>query len=1027
MGARRFTGLAWAAILTSASTAAAQVVVDVGTDVAEASECNLREAVACVMQPLSCAPAGCTAGLEIVIDAGVSAIVLEGALEIDFPPGGPDTLGISSADGAVISNAQSAERVIDIAFDLPSEEVLLHGVTIAGGSLPGAQDAGGAIRVISRVPEQLAAPFAPGLSLDAVTVTGGVARLGGAVFAGCGALALSLTGGSVLAGNGDGSTLGGGAVFVATGSGAVSIDGASVLSGNSAQFGGGLASLASDIRATLPALQVATATFSGNAGGGIFASLEAPSAEVSAVIDAACGEVATSTGPQTLRLESVEITNNSGGARGGGLFLGPGSAAKLERATLAANSATSGGGIFSEGTLVLVNVTVDGNSAANEGGGISSHGALAADFATISDNEAAQGGGIHVHDDALAATLSRSILLGNMAALGPACAGSLSSGGHNLLPALAPVGCGYLPAAGDVQTTFDASALLAPLSGGAGSATRALLFHASGTGLQQNAAVGAAGPCVGTDARGVTRGTLFGDCDIGAYESSVSLSIATAVSSSAPVAGGDGFTYAYTLSSVAESSGADGVSIIATLPQGVRFQGPASVPPSYTCLTPSPGSGGVITCGRSGTLPAGADETLSFSVFLAPDAALGPSSHTARVTSTLGDALPSDNAGSAAFSVAGVVALSLGKDDGLLVTEPGALITYELYAMNAGPSQARDATVLDMLQDNPDLNLIDWACVPSGGASCPASGFGDALGNMAVEVTLPPGGSVAISLRAWVGFSAGTHTLSNTATLAIAPPYTGVTSAAASDGDTVVSGPLPMSQLLAVKLASPSPVASGGVLSYGVLLINSGPDAVPPGLVFELGAMGSDATRMETFAASPGFQCSGVPPPDTVGAFSPICSSTTSLLPARAAVFNVGLRVAKDASDPIPHGPTHTTRPAGSGGSSTEAPGGATPVVPEGLAGDPPPSSDPQLEVPMSSPEVSTPEIEESASPDELSGATVRGGIFGCGSTPGSREGVWLAWTFALYLHSRRRRRAKNADNSAAQSSRSKPSSTRSV
>jgi predicted outer membrane repeat protein len=80
---------------------------------------------------------------------------------------------------------------------------------------------------------------------------------------------------------------------------------------------------------------------------------------------------------------------------GGGIFVASSSSVELFDAAVSANSAFSGGGIYSEGTLTLHKSTVTGNSSngrGGEGGGIYSEGTLTLTNTTVSDNSVSSGG-----------------------------------------------------------------------------------------------------------------------------------------------------------------------------------------------------------------------------------------------------------------------------------------------------------------------------------------------------------------------------------------------------------------------------------------------------------------------------------------------------------------------------------------------------------------------------------------------------------------------------------------------------------
>ena len=82
--------------------------------------------------------------------------------------------------------------------------------------------------------------------------------------------------------------------------------------------------------------------------------------------------------------------------------------------TLSGNSASSGGGIYNNGTLTLTDCTFSGNSAGEYGGGIYNTGTATLTATTLSGNMAAvNGGGIYNRGTL---TLTTSTLSGNSAA-----------------------------------------------------------------------------------------------------------------------------------------------------------------------------------------------------------------------------------------------------------------------------------------------------------------------------------------------------------------------------------------------------------------------------------------------------------------------------------------------------------------------------------------------------------------------------------------------------------------------------------
>ena len=151
--------------------------------------------------------------------------------------------------------------------------------------------------------------------------------------------------------------------------------------------------------------------------------------------------------------------------------------------------------------------------------------------------------------------------------------------------------------------------------------------------------------------------------------------------------------------------------------------------------------------------------------------------------------------------------LAVSKTDGQASTAPGAQVTYTIVATNAGPDPAPGSSITDVLP--PALSNATWTCVPTGGASCSASG----TGSIDDSVTLPVGGTVIYTLTATVDASAA-GTLSNTATASLAAgisdPNPGNNSATDTDA-LVPSGPSDDQERRAV------PATPGAGIAYTIV------------------------------------------------------------------------------------------------------------------------------------------------------------------------------------------------------------------
>jgi hypothetical protein len=263
------------------------------------------------------------------------------------------------------------------------------------------------------------------------------------------------------------------------------------------------------------------------------------------------GGVVTAGG--TAVLDRLEVRDNAVTNRGGGIYHSGSGTTTLSDSLVSANvSDYQGGGLFSEGDLILNHVVVDGNTALM-GGGIATNagGAATLNNSTVSGNTAQIGGGITQIIPADVVVLNSSTVTANTATtlfgtggiysfgtviarnsiiaaqtLGRDCALPITSSGYNLESGTS---CGFT-AAGDLQST---NPLLLPLAGNGGP-TQTHALQGSSPAVDAGSPAGCQGDLNGdgvlemlaTDQRGQARVDMPGTgnappaqvCDIGAYE-----------------------------------------------------------------------------------------------------------------------------------------------------------------------------------------------------------------------------------------------------------------------------------------------------------------------------------------------------------------------------------------------------------------------------------------------------------------------------------------------------------------------------
>jgi hypothetical protein len=215
-----------------------------------------------------------------------------------------------------------------------------------------------------------------------------------------------------------------------------------------------------------------------------------------------------------LTINNSTIAANSAGI-GGGIenryTQNGGSILTIKNSTITSNTALNGGGILNQGSLVIVNSTLNGNTALDENGGaITNDGTLAVFNATFAGNSAVKGGAIF---NGGAATLQNSIVANSTK--GGNCSGIITSHGYNLS---SDATCNF-SIAGDLNNV---DPMLGPLKDHGGP-TQTLAVQSGSPAIDAGNPSGCtdeAGHLLKTDQRGAPRPDKedVGGCDIGAYE-----------------------------------------------------------------------------------------------------------------------------------------------------------------------------------------------------------------------------------------------------------------------------------------------------------------------------------------------------------------------------------------------------------------------------------------------------------------------------------------------------------------------------
>ncbi|HUD42528.1 MAG TPA: proprotein convertase P-domain-containing protein [Dokdonella sp.] len=240
---------------------------------------------------------------------------------------------------------------------------------------------------------------------------------------------------------------------------------------------------------------------------------------------------------------------------------------------------------------------------------------------------------------------------------------------------------------------------------------------------------------------------------------------------------------------------------------------PAAQTCTWTCVG---AGGGTCTAAGSGNiadtvvLPSGGSVTYTASCAISA-AATGMLANTATVTASVTDPTPANNSATDTDTLTPQADLSITKTDGVTSVTPGGPVTYTIVASNAGPSDAPQALVTDVI---PPFLFCEWTCAGAAGGSCTATGSG----NINDIVALPVNSSVTYTAACTLAANA-TGMLVNTATVT---QLSGVdpdgSNNSATDTDTIIALG---AEISAIKVVSGSFVP-GTTVTYIASLTNSG-------------------------------------------------------------------------------------------------------------------------------------------------------------------------------------------------------------
>ncbi|MFB9262433.1 Ig-like domain repeat protein [Bradyrhizobium erythrophlei] len=314
------------------------------------------------------------------------------------------------------------------------------------------------------------------------------------------------------------------------------------------------------------------------------------------------------------------------------------------------------------------------------------------------------------------------------------------------------------------------SAITPPI-GGTGSVTASIASFASGgtatfTLVAQVAPAATAGSTITNTA---TVSSTTADPNAANNSSSSSLTVTAPVADlavtkvgPASVLHGQNATYTITVSNAGPIAAAS-VSLTDTLPAGMTFVS-FSIPGGWSALVPPIGGTGTVTA-TIASLASGGSATFTLVAQVAASTPGGTTiSNTATVSTTTTDPINSNNSSTSSLTVTTPPAdLSVTKV-GPASVQHGQNATYTITVNNAGPSNAANAQLTDVLPPNTTFVSFSQTTGPVFSASTPAVGGTGAV--TASLASLAPGASATFTLVAQVNAAAPAGSaITNTATV----------------------------------------------------------------------------------------------------------------------------------------------------------------------------------------------------------------------------------------------------------------------
>jgi uncharacterized repeat protein (TIGR01451 family) len=272
----------------------------------------------------------------------------------------------------------------------------------------------------------------------------------------------------------------------------------------------------------------------------------------------------------------------------------------------------------------------------------------------------------------------------------------------------------------------------------------------------------------------------------------------TALSASPnPVNAGANLTWTMTVTNNGPSSGIND-SVDLPLPPPTTFVSVAA-PPGWSCVTPSVGSNGTVTCSLTSTINSGASAMFTVVSHVPSSLAAGTTLSATATSSSPDDSIPANDSASASVQSAILFDLGITKTRTPSPVLPGSSQQYTIVVSNFGPSDASGVTMTDVLPA--PLRFTSIAAPAGWSCTTPAVGTN---------------GTITCSIPSMIASNVATFTLSvvvdpattqgtpinNTASVAASAPDSNGSNNSSTASAFVVSSVPTMSALMLALLAA---------------------------------------------------------------------------------------------------------------------------------------------------------------------------------------------------------------------------------